>query len=128
MTKKLTLTDLIKDKEKIQPKSDATQDLLIDRLGASITIQRAERSLVLDTIALANDVQFKGDSDDFFVYNIVTEPNLKDAEVQKAYGCAEPTDIVSKIFEVGEIARISEAGMKLAGYSANVTVVDDLKN
>ena len=127
-TKKLTLADLIKDKEKIQPKDNLTQELLVDRLGASVTIRRAELSLVLDTTELANDKQFEGNSDEFFVYNIIVEPNLKDKELQKAYGCAEPTDIVSKVFEVGEITSIAQAGMKLAGYHAGVTVVDDLKN
>ena len=128
MTKKLTLTDLIKDKEKIQPKENVTQELLVDRLGASVTIRRAELSLVVDTTELARDDEFEGNSDEFFVYNIIVEPNLKDKELQEAYGCAEPTDIVSKVFEIGEITSIAQAGMKLAGYSAGVTVVDDLKN
>ncbi|MCI1593214.1 phage tail assembly chaperone [Heyndrickxia oleronia] len=126
--KKLTLNDLIKDKERIQPKENVTKELLVERLGATVTIRRAERSLVLDTIDLANDDNFKGNSDEFFVYNIVTEPNLKDTELQKVYGCVEPTDIVHKIFEVGEITSIAQEGMKLAGYNDKVTPVDDLKN
>ncbi|MFJ5771402.1 hypothetical protein [Psychrobacillus sp. NPDC093180] len=127
-TTKLTLTDLIEKKEQIQPKQNITQELLIDRLGATITIRRAERSLVLDTIDLAKDQDSDDKSDEFFVYNIVSEPNLKDPELHKAYGCVEPTDIVSKVFEYGEIATIAQEGMKLAGYKKGVTVVQELKN
>lgn len=126
--KKLTLTDLLEKKEQIQPKENVTQELLVDRLGASVTIRKAERSLVLDTIGLAKDEEQEDKSDEFFVYNIITEPNLKDKDLQKAYNCVEPTDIVSKIFEFGEIATIAQVGMKLAGYSKGITVVEDLKN
>lgn len=126
--KKLTLTDLIRDKEKIQPKENVTQELFVERLNATVTIRRPERSLVLDTIELSDDENFDGNSDDFLVYNIIVEPNLKDAELQKAYGCVEPTDIISKIFEIGEVSDIAKAGMKLAGYFSNVKAVEDLKN
>lgn len=127
-TKKLTVTDLIEKKEKIQPKQNVTQEILVNRLGATVTIRRAERSLVLDTMDLATDEESEDKSDEFFVYNIMIEPNLKDPELQKAYGCAEPTDIVSKIFEYGEIASIAQEGMKLSGYKKGITVVKDLKN
>ncbi|WP_342510586.1 hypothetical protein MKY34_11305 [Sporosarcina sp. FSL K6-1522] len=128
MKKKLTLTDLIKDKEKIQPKENVTKELLVDRLGSTITIRRAERSLVMDTIELSTDASFEGNPDEYFIYNIITEPNLRDADLQKAYGCVEPTDIISKILEIGEITSIAQEGMLLAGYNAKVTPVDDLKN
>lgn len=128
MTQKLTLTELMKNKEKYQPKDNATQELFIDRIGATITIKKADRSLVLEAIELANDDNFEGNSDAYFVYNIVVEPNLKDAELQKSFGCVEPTDIVEQIFEIGEIASIAQEGMKLSGYNNGVKAVKDLKN
>lgn len=127
-TTKLTLTDLLEKKEQIQPKQNVTQEILVDRLGATVTIRRAERSLVLDTMDIAKNDEGEDKSDEYFVYNIMTEPNLKDKELQKAYGCVEPTDIVSKIFEFGEISSIAAAGMKLSGYSKGITLVKDLKN
>lgn len=126
--KKLSVTELIKDKEKFLPKENVTQELLIERLGATVTIRKPERSLVLETLELGKDENFEGNADDFMVYNIITEPNLKDPELQKAYGCVEPTDIVSKIFEIGEVSDIAKAGMKLAGFMSNATAVEDLKN
>lgn len=118
--KKLTLTELIQQKEKYQVKTDTKQELYIEQLDATITIVKPERTTVLDAI--------ESESDDYMVYNIVTEPNLKDAELQKAYGCAEPTDIVSKIFDPGTISGIAKAGLKLGGYESNVKALEDLKN
>jgi len=128
MTKKMTLLDLIKDKEKYQIKSDTTQDLFIDRLGVSVTIKKADRALCLECIGMTNDQEQADMADIHMVYNTVTEPNLKDPELHKSYGCVEPYDIIEKIFEPGEIASIAGEGMVLAGYGSGVKKVEDLKN
>ncbi|MEK5171819.1 hypothetical protein NST63_00995 [Heyndrickxia sp. FSL W8-0496] len=126
--KKLTLTDLIKEKEKYQVKKDVTEELYIQRLDASITIRKPERSLCLDTISMSRDKDQADQADVYMTYNIVVEPDLKDTELQKAYGCVEPTDIVEKIFDPGEIASISQAGLELSGYISSAKRVKDLKN
>lgn len=126
--KKLTITELIKNKEKITKGKPKTQDLYVDELDAVITIEKPERSLVLESIELAEDENYDGNGDEFLVYNIVVDPDLKDPELQKAYECVEPTDIVKKIFDPGTITSIAQEGMKLAGYTSKVTPVDDLKN
>lgn len=126
--KKLTLTDLIKEKEKYQVKKDVTEDIYIQRLDASITIRKPERSLCLDTISMSRDKDQADQADVYMAYNIVVEPDLKDTELQKAYGCVEPTDIVEKIFDPGEIASISQAGLELSGYISSAKRVKDLKN
>ncbi|MCI1592488.1 phage tail assembly chaperone [Heyndrickxia oleronia] len=126
--KKLTLTDLIKEKEKYQVKKDVTEELYIQRLDASITIRKPERSLCLDTISMSRDKDQADQADVYMAYNIVVEPDLKDPELQKAYGCVEPTDIVEKIFDPGEIASISQAGLELSGYISSAKRVKDLKN
>jgi len=118
--KKLSLTDLIKEKEKYQVKSGLKQELYVEEMDATITIVQPDRSVVMDAI--------ESESDDYMVYNIVTEPNLKDPELHKAYGCIEPIDIVSKVFYPGAITGIAKAGLKLAGYESNVKAVEDLKN
>lgn len=129
MSKKITVTDLLKEKEKYQVKDDITEEVYIKRFDGNITIRKPERSLVLDAIAMTNDPEQTDNADPFLVYNIVVEPDLKDAELRKVYGCAEPTDIVSKIFEPGEIARIAQLGIELAGYSdKSAGLVKDLKN
>ncbi|QPQ30981.1 phage tail assembly chaperone [Lysinibacillus sp. JNUCC 51] len=128
MAKKLTLTDLIKEKEKYQVKSNITKDLFIKRIGASITIKKAERALCLECIEMANDPEREDMADIHMLYNTVTEPNLKDTELHEAYDCKEPYDIVEKIFEPGEIASIAGEGMELSGYGSGVKAVEDLKN
>ncbi|MEL3956924.1 hypothetical protein NST17_06900 [Caldifermentibacillus hisashii] len=126
--KKLTLTDLIKEKEKYKVKADVTEDLYLSRLDASITIRKPERSLCMESFEMVNDQNQAEKADAFMVYNIVVEPNLKDAKLQQEFGCVEPIDIVEKIFEIGEITQIAKAGLELAGYSAGVDKVKDLKN
>ena len=126
--KKLTLTDLMKNKEQYQVKNDVTEELYIPRLDASITIRKPERSLCIEGFQMANDKEQGGKADPFIVYNVVVEPNLKDSKLQKEFGCVEPTDIVEKIFESGEIAQIAKAGLDLAGYGNGIDKVKNLKN
>lgn len=126
--KKLTITDLLERKEQLVSKKKKTKELYLDQLDATITIEEPERSMVVDTIELGNEENFDGNADDYMVYNIVVDPNLKDTDLQKAYDCKEPMDIVSRIFDIGTVTGIAKAGMALAGYNSTVTPVDDLKN
>lgn len=72
----------------------------------------------------------KDDSDEYCVLNSVVEPNLKDPALLQAYQCAEPTDIVKKLFDAGEISAIALKIAKLSGYSKDIDfeVHKDLKN
>ncbi|OMC81851.1 hypothetical protein BK128_21525 [Viridibacillus sp. FSL H7-0596] len=126
--KKITLTELIKEKEKYQVKDNEKDEIFIERLGATITVRKPERSLCIEAITMSRDNETEGEGDPYLIYNTVVEPNLKDKELRDAYGCIEPTDIVSKIFEVGEIAALAQEIMMLAGYGTNVSRVKDLKN
>ncbi|WP_218838241.1 phage tail assembly chaperone [Bacillus sp. FJAT-45350] len=126
--KKLTLTELMKNKEKYQVEADKKEQLYIERFGASITIRKPERSLCIEATEMAYDAERQDISDVHMVYNIVVEPNLKDPELQKEFGCVEPYDIVDKLFETGEIGKISGAAMDLAGFSSSVQRVAEVKN
>ncbi|MEK5070795.1 phage tail assembly chaperone [Sporosarcina sp. FSL K6-1508] len=118
--KKLTLAELIDKKEQYLVKKEGTEELYLEQLNATVTIVQPDRQTVLDA--------FESESDEYLVYSMVTEPDLKDKDLQKAYGCAEPIDIVTKIFDPGTVAGIAKAGLKLAGFESNVTVVKNLKN
>jgi len=126
--KKLTVSDLISKKEKLLSKDDVTEELYIPSLDSSITIRKPSRALCLDTIEKAQDNRTKDMADIYMVYNCVVEPNLKDKKLHKEFSCTEPTDIVEKIFEVGEIGAISGKCLEMAGYSDQVKAVKDLKN
>ena len=66
--------------------------------------------------------------DAYIVYSCVKEPCLKSKELQEAFGCIDPMEIVEKIFEPGEIPMIAVECLKLAGYIDGVKAVDELKN
>jgi hypothetical protein len=129
MTKKLTITELLAQKEQLKKKDKRTQALHIDSLDAEITIQEPTRELAIEALEMAQDDVRSDKADPHIVYHCVIEPNLKDAELQKAFGCVEPTDIVGMIFRPGEIAAISGHAMQLAGYGQGVTkVTNEIKN
>lgn len=126
---KLTLLQLIKEKEKYEVKSGVKEEIYIERLDATIVFEKPERALVLESIELSQDKDVEaGEADVHLIYNSIVEPNLKDNELQKTFGCIEPTDIVEKIFEAGEIAGIAAEIMKSAGYGAHIQRVEQVKN
>jgi hypothetical protein len=63
-------------------------------------------------------------SDTHMTYNCVVEPNLKDEQLQKGFGCAEPTEIVDLLFKAGEITAISGHCLDMAGFGTGVKALD----
>ena len=122
MNKRLSVKDLIARKEEIKNKKDETKELYIESLDANIIIRKPDKALCLD----AMDMGVKS-GDEFLVYNSVVEPRLKDKELQSAYDCVTPSEIVDKIFEIGEISLIAKECISLAGFTDSVKVVDDVK-
>ena len=117
---KLTLAELLKRKEQMleSKKIKKTQDLYVKSIDATITIEEPTGALCRD----ANDMD-PGEGDKYLCYECIKEPNLKSKEVQDAFGCAEPMDVVDIIFAPGEIPQIAIECMKLAGYMGGVETV-----
>ena len=128
MSKKLTVAELIKRQEEFIRKKEEvkTLDLYIEELDAEITITNIEDSLAMEANSLGED--FKHSRDEYVLYNIMKEPNLKDAELQKAYNCAEPLDIVTKILSLNTVSKIVIKAMEFSGFNSKVTIVDKVKN
>ncbi len=122
MTKrtKLTLQELLRRKEQMleAKKTKATKELYISSIDATITIEEPDGALCRD----AADME-AGDGDKYICYECIKEPNLKSKEVQDAFGCAEPMDIVEVLFKPGEIPQIAMECMKLAGFAGGVEAV-----
>ncbi|MFJ8261407.1 hypothetical protein ACIQ4I_05535 [Rummeliibacillus sp. NPDC094406] len=126
---KLTLLQLIKEKDKYEVKKGVKEELYIERLDATIVFEKPDRTLALESIEMTRDKDIEaGEADVHLIYNSIVEPNLKDPELQQAFNCAEPTDIISKIFEAGEIPKIAEEILKSAGYGAHIEKVKQVKN
>ena len=102
---KLTLAELLRRKEQMiaSKKIKKTMDLYIKSIDSVITIEEPDGALCRD----ANDM----------------EAGLKSKEVQDAFGCAVPMDIIEIIFAPGEIPQIAIECMKLAGYMGGVEAV-----
>lgn len=122
-TTKITLQELLRRKEQMleDKKKPKTATLYVKSLDGTIQIESP-------TSALAREAQDMENGDNYMVYSCVTEPPLKSKELQEAFGCVEPMEIVEKIFEPGEIPQIAIECLKLAGYVDGVKAVDDIKN
>jgi hypothetical protein len=99
-------------------KTKKTVDLYVSSIDATITIEEPDGALCRD----ANDME-PGEGDKYMCFECITEPNLKSKEVQDAFGCATPMDVVEYIFAPGEIPQIAIECMKLAGYMGGVEQV-----
>ena len=63
------------------------------------------------------------------IYSCCVEPALNDKELQDAYECKEPIDIVDKLFMIGEITSIAQILVDNAGFKDDYkTVVKKAKN
>lgn len=129
MSKTITVADLLKQKDELKKKKQRTQKLYVESLGAEIVIQEPIKGLALEALEMAQDSTRSDKADAHVCYHCVIEPNLKDPELQKQFGCVEPTDIVDMIFLPGEVSAIGGHIMQLAGYGQSVKKLDkELKN
>jgi hypothetical protein len=120
MSKKLTVQELIAQKEKLVKKKERTETLYIASMDAEIVIKVPTNALLLEAQGLGQEDATKADI--YLVYQCCVEPNLKDPKLQEAFGCVEPMDVVSEIFLPGEVAAIADKIMGLGGFSGGVTV------
>ena len=86
----------MKEKEKFQTKNDEVAVVFVERLNAEVVIRKPEKSLCVDALRMNRDKDNDTDADVYMVYNTMTEPDLKNKDLQKEFGCVLPTDIVEK--------------------------------
>ena len=127
MAKKLTIKELIAQKEQLKNKKSRTIDLYVESLDSEITVSSPSSALILEAQDVGEQDATRADA--YIIFNCMKEPNLKDSELQTAYSCLEPLDIVEKLFLPGEVAAIASEIMKLAGFGSNVSKVGkEIKN
>ena len=127
MGKKLTIKELIAQKEALKSRKKKTANLFVESLEGEITIESPTSDIMLTAQSEGETDAVRADR--YLVYKCVKDPNLSDKELQEAYGCVEPIDIVKEIFQPGEVSKIAVEIMNLGGYGNSVTkVASDLKN
>ncbi|MCR4719697.1 MAG: hypothetical protein K5768_08735 [Firmicutes bacterium] len=124
---KITLKELMARKAQMleSKKTRKTKELYVSSLDGTITITEPSREIILEASGMEDN---KGDV--YTVYQCVTEPNLKDRELQKEFECVEPMEIVEKVFSAGEITNIALKCIELAGYGQDSVkeLVTETKN
>lgn len=106
----ISIADLIAKKEDIRRAKKAKYDIKTS-IG-TLTVKKPTASLVAETNELEDG------NEEYLIINSVVEPDLKEPQLLKAYDCIEPTDIVRKLFDAGEIMALSRTIMSTAGYNA----------
>ncbi len=109
----VSIEELISKQEEIKQKKKELFDLTTS--VGTITVKKVSPSLALEVSGMDGE-----DSDRYLVLNAVVSPDLKDSRLLKAYGCLEPTDILDKIFDHGEIVAISRKIMELSGFGKEI--------
>jgi hypothetical protein len=127
MAKKLTIVDILAQKEAAKQKKAVQQTLFIASIDAEITIQEPTKALIIESAGLEDQ------SDNHLIYHCLVEPDIKTnhKELMSHFGCATPFEIVECLFKLGVVSEIAQKIMALAGYSstgAGAKVVNDLKN
>ena len=110
-----TIQELIARREQIKDSKKKKYD--IETSIGTVTAIMPDAALVAEALNLNTGFEINK----YLVYNSIIEPNLKDGELQKAYGVLDPTDIVSAVFLPGEIAKIGDKLFNLAGYDKKIT-------
>lgn len=118
----VSVQDLIKQKEAIEAKHQETFDLKTS-IGV-ITVKKPTAAFMAELSDLTEG------ANEYGILNLCVSPDLKDPALQKAYGCSEPTDIVGKLFDPGEVIAISNKLAGLAGYGKDIEAKlhEDVKN
>ncbi len=124
---KLTIDELINSAGQSGNNKDEYREIYIKRLNRTITVKKPNNTLILDATEVLSESKLE--SDYHLVYNSVISPNLKDTELHDVYNVSKPTEILDKIFTLGEIIYIGRILLDMAGYNESaVKVIEDIKN
>lgn len=127
-TKRLTVLDILKEKEKYSVDKQQTEEVTISRLNVDVVIRKPEKSLCIESLQMTRDEDTADTADAYMVYNTMVEPDLKDTELHTLFGIKDPLEIVDQLFEPGEVAQLSELAMEMAGFKKGVVAVKTVKN
>ena len=108
----VSIEELINEKEAIEARKKRRYD--IETSAGTFTMKVPSKSFVAEAMGLSEG------SDEYLIYHCTVAPDLSDKKLQDAYGCVEPTDIVGKLLDPGEITAVAKKIMQCAGYGKDV--------
>lgn len=117
----ISIKELIEKKESLAQRKKQKYD--IETSAGKMTVKLPTRAYVAEVMEIDG-------SDELLLLECIIEPNLKDTALLEAYGCLEPTDIIGKLFDAGEIPGLGRNVMELAGYGRDIRAAlhEDAKN
>lgn len=127
--KKLTLSDLIARKEQREAGRIDYRDVKVEALDGTLTLKKLPLSQVLTMLDDQDENAGMKENLDFEVELIYKScPMLQNKELQEAYGCQEPYDIVLRVLDdnVGALAELASAVLDFYGMGDSIR--DQLKN
>lgn len=110
----VSVADLIAKREEITAKKKNL--FALETSIGDIIIKIPSVQVIADAWDMRNNVE----GNQLLILECVIQPNLKDRELQNAFGCAEPIEIVPALFNSGEINRIAAVILDKAGFNENI--------
>lgn len=124
----ISAKDLIAKKGLLEEEKEKIVSIDVEGVG-SFDFRIPTMEDYTDATAKAKKRPNKGIEDKWLVFACCVSPDLSDPELQKAYDCKEPLEIVDKIFLIGVVSKIAQELVRQAGFSDEyVQVVDETKN
>ena len=127
---KITLQELMRRKEQMleAKKKKKTAEFYVASLDGTITIEEPSAAICRDCAELEES----NDADEYLLLNVIVDPPLQKKEIQDAFECKMPLDIIEKIFAPGEIRALAAAALELAGFGSDsvrkVSPTENIKN
>lgn len=125
--KRITKEALLARAEAAKESKPQYRDYESKLLGATLTIKRLPSVRICEIMDLQDDDTMKASMElnTQIIYESI--PLLQDKELQDAYGCIEPYEIVTKVLEdnMGEMERLCKFILGMYGMNE---MVEDVKN
>lgn len=107
--KKLTIEDFMAKKISKDKKANQTKEIYVKSMGGYLTAKMIPDNKIMDLIELVSSDSCYAEIMEFNKQLIYyTIPYLQSQELQTALDIIDPFDVVSLIFEIGEIGALAE--------------------
>ena len=127
-SKKLTLEDLITRKTQSENDKLKIKEIYVQNLDGNIVLQKSSIAKVIDLMDNIENADSIKEGYEFQKQLIYMHcPVMHDKQLQDIYECAEPYDIIDKLFgdNVGDVSKAAEEVLNFYGLADEV---DKIKN